>query len=603
MSKLNANAFSFVPGQAFRVPPQQPAQPPPPPVERPPQTEAPAPPPTISLNIGGSKPAPAPAPSQPATISLNIGGSKPAPAPAPAPSAPAPAKPAKADGASHPPKPAAPSPAPPAPSTTASSNSKSFTLERAKTDTASVAQDVHNAADEEVLKDLFGSVKQHLNIVFIGHVDAGKSTMGGNLLYLTGMVDKRTMEKYEREAKEAGRDSWYLSWALDSTPQERSKGKTVEVGRAYFETDSRRYTILDAPGHKTYVPSMISGAAQADVAVLVISARKGEFETGFEKGGQTREHIMLVKTAGVQKIIVVINKMDEPTVEWQKSRFDEIKDKLTPFIKAAGFNVKTDVTFLPVSAYTGANLKDRVSKDVCSWWDGPSLLEHLDKMPMVDRKINAPLMMPVSEKYKDMGTIVVGKIESGHMRKGDTLLLMPNKNLVEVAAIYNEMEDEVQSAFCGDNVRIRLRGVDDEEISPGFVLTSPSTPIHAVRQFEAQLAILDHKNIICAGYTAVMHCHTISEEVTLAALLHYFDKATGRKSKRPPQFAKRGQKIVALVETTQPVCVERFADYPQLGRFTLRDEGKTVAIGKITKIIEGDMDEAAEGVANMSVAA
>ena len=216
--------------------------------------------------------------------------------------------------------------------------------------------------------DFCRSVKEHLNIVFIGHVDAGKSTMGGNLLFLTGMVDKRTMEKYEREAKEAGRDSWYLSWALDSTPQERAKGKTVEVGRAYFETSSRRYTILDAPGHKTYVPSMISGAAQADVAILVISARKGEFETGFEKGGQTREHIMLVKTAGVSKVIVVINKMDESTVEWSKERYEEIKDKLTPFIKAAGFNVKTDVSFIPVSAYTGLNLKDRIPKGVAPWW-------------------------------------------------------------------------------------------------------------------------------------------------------------------------------------------------------------------------------------------
>jgi len=212
-------------------------------------------------------------------------------------------------------------------------------------------------------------VKEHLNIVFIGHVDAGKSTMGGNLLYITGMVDKRTMEKYEREAKDAGRESWYLSWALDSTPQERAKGKTVEVGRAYFETEKRRYTILDAPGHKTFVPSMISGAAQADVAILVISSRKGEFETGFERGGQTREHIMLVKTAGVSKLVVVINKMDDHTVVWAKSRFDEIRDKLTPFIKAAGFNPKTDVTFLPVSAYAGLNLKDRVPKSLCSWWE------------------------------------------------------------------------------------------------------------------------------------------------------------------------------------------------------------------------------------------
>ncbi len=152
-------------------------------------------------------------------------------------------------------------------------------------------------------------------------------------------------------------------------------------------------------------------------------------------------------------------------------------------------------------------------------FSGPSLLEHLDKMPMVDRKRNGPLMMPISEKYKDMGTVVVGKVESGHLRKGDTLLLMPNKNLVEVTAIHNEMDDEVTSALCGDNVRIRLRGVDDEDISPGFVLTSPSHPIHAVRQFEAQLAILDSKNIICAGYSAVMHCHTLSEEVTLVVCI------------------------------------------------------------------------------------
>lgn len=212
-------------------------------------------------------------------------------------------------------------------------------------------------------------VKEHLNIVIIGHVDAGKSTIGGNVLYLCGTVDKRTMEKYEKEAKEAGRESWYLSWALDSTPQERAKGKTVEVGRAYFETATRRYTILDAPGHKTYVPSMISGAAQADVAILVISARKGEFETGFEKGGQTREHIMLVKTAGVTKLICVINKMDDVTVDWSKARYDEIKEKMTPFFKGAGFNPKTDVTFLPTSGQTGANLKEKVSKAVCSWWE------------------------------------------------------------------------------------------------------------------------------------------------------------------------------------------------------------------------------------------
>ncbi|KAH9983837.1 P-loop containing nucleoside triphosphate hydrolase protein [Russula vinacea] len=532
MSRLNASAFEFVPGKRFgpgsAAAQQQPQAPPQPAFVRPEEPEAPpAPPPTINLNIGGAKPVPA----------------------APPPSE-----------MRHPPG--------------FRAISKTFTMGRAKTDTAAIAQEVATVADQEVLEDLFGDIKEHLNVVFIGHVDAGKSTMGGNILFLCGMVDKRTME------------NWYLSWALDSTPLERSKGKTVEIGRAYFETTARRYTILDAPGHKTYVPSMISGAAQADIALLVISARKGE-------GGQTREHIMLVKTAGVNKVVVVINKMDDQTVNWEKARYEEIKEKLTPFVRGAGFHLKTDVSWIPVSAQTGANLRTA----------GPSLLELLDKLPMVDRKIKSPVMIPISEKYKDMGTIAVGKLEHP--------LLMPNKDEIEVAAMYNEIEEEVQIAVSGDNVRIRLRGVEDDDISPGFVLTSLNKPVHAVRQFEAQLAILDHKNIICAGYSAVMHVHTLAEEVTLSALLHYFDKTTGRKSRKPPQFAKKSQRIVALLETNAPICLERFSDYPQLGRFTLRDEGtgrrlagfflvvnslagKTVAIGKVTKLIEAHMDELAE---------
>ncbi|GAA5984478.1 hypothetical protein JCM10908_003366 [Rhodotorula pacifica] len=465
-------------------------------------------------------------------------------------------------------------------------------VEDAKKD--AVEAEIQAVADAEALEDLYGGdvkeVKPHVNIVFIGHVDAGKSTMGGNILYLCGMVDKRTLEKYEREAKEAGRESWYLSWALDSTSQEREKGKTVEVGRAYFETDARRYTILDAPGHKSFVPSMISGAAQADVAVLVISARKGEFETGFEKGGQTREHAMLVKTAGVQKLVVVVNKMDDPTVNWDKERYDEIVSKLSPFLKGTGYNLKTDVTFIPVSGFTGANIKVAADRKIAPWVEGEPLLTFLDQMPLLDRKTNAPLMVPISEKYSDMGCVVVGKLESGKVRKNQDLLLMPNKTPVQATAIYNEMEEEVPMALSGDNVRIRLRGVEDTDINVGFVLTDPKKPVRSVTQFEAQLVILDIKSIISAGFSAVMHVHTASEEVTLVNLLHYYDRKTGRKSRRPPQFAKKGMKIIALLETAQPVCVETFQIQPQLGRFTLRDEGKTIAIGKITKLIERTED-------------
>ena len=559
----------------FAAPPPQSAAPPMPPAP----SSGPAPlPPKAAAMASESKPA-----GTKKAVSVSIGGAKKPEPPAakeepPAPKEePKPAKPAKEASA-----------APKGQAVKQQTKVEQKVAEKASVDSDKVLQDAQRATDEETLRDLFGDqeIKSHLNLVFVGHVDAGKSTMGGNLLYLTGMVDKRTLEKYERDAKDIGRDSWYLSWALDSTQQERDKGKTVEVGRAYFETSKRRYTLLDAPGHKSYVPNMIGGAAQADVAILVISARRGEFETGFERGGQTREHAVLVKTAGVQRLIVVVNKMDDPSVGWDKERFDEIVSKLSPFLRASGFNPKTDVIFIPVSAFSGANLKEKSSD--CAWYEGPPLLTYLDDLELGDRKMSASLKMPVSEKYADMGTYVVGKLESGKMKKGDALMLMPNKTTVEVLAIFNEVDEEVPAAVSGDNVRVKLKGVELDEVQAGFVLTDPKDPVHVVRRFEAQLAILEHRNIICAGYSAVMHAHSLNEEVNLTALLHYYDKKTGRKSRRGPQFAKKGMKIIALIETTAPVCLERFRDYAQLGRFTLRDEGKTVAIGKVTKLLSDD---------------
>ncbi|MCJ1365004.1 translation termination factor GTPase eRF3 [Acarospora aff. strigata] len=439
--------------------------------------------------------------------------------------------------------------------------------------------------DEEVLEEIYG--KEHVNLIFIGHVDAGKSTLGGSILYATGMVDERTMDKYKREAKEAGRETWYLSWALDLTKEERSKGKTVEVGRGFFETEKRRYTILDAPGHKTFVPNMIGGASQADVGILVISARKGEYETGFEKGGQTREHAVLAKTQGVNKLIIVVNKMDDPTVEWSKERYDECINKLTQFLKSVGYP-KSDLTFMPISAQTGLGVKDRIPKDVAPWYNGPSLLDHLDSMKTLERKINAPFMMPINGKYRDMGTIIEGKIESGVIKKGQTYIMMPNRDEATVAALYGETEEEIQVATCGDQVRIRIRGVEEEDILPGFVLCSPKRPVHCVSAFEAQIVLLELKSILSAGFNCVFHVHSAIEEVTFAALLHKLEKGTGRKSKKPPAFAAKGQSIIARLEViggAGAVCVERFEDYPQLGRFTLRDQGQTIAIGKITKLI------------------
>ncbi|CCE62401.1 hypothetical protein TPHA_0C02480 [Tetrapisispora phaffii CBS 4417] len=439
--------------------------------------------------------------------------------------------------------------------------------------------------DNEIVQDMFGG-KDHVSIIFMGHVDAGKSTMGGNILYLTGSVDKRTVEKYEREAKDAGRQGWYLSWVMDTNKEERNDGKTIEVGKAYFETEKRRYTILDAPGHKMYVSEMIGGASQADVGVLVISARKGEYETGFEKGGQTREHALLAKTQGVNKMIVVVNKMDDPTVNWSEERYNHCVSNISNFLKAIGYNLKEDVIFMPVSGYSGAGLKERVNAADCPWYTGPSLLEYLDNMSHMDRHINAPFMLPVASKMRDMGTIVEGKIESGHIRKGNSTLLMPNKIQVEIQNIYNETENEVDMAVCGEQVKLKIKGVEEEDVAAGFVLTSPKNPIKSVTKFVAEIAIVELKSIISAGFACVMHVHTAIEEVQITRLLHKLEKGTNRRSKKPPAFAKKGMKIIALLETEKAVCVETYQDYPQLGRFTLRDQGATIAIGKIIKIVE-----------------
>lgn len=446
-----------------------------------------------------------------------------------------------------------------------------------------LAREQEDEVDEEVVKDMFGG-KDHVSIIFMGHVDAGKSTMGGNILYLTGSVDKRTVDKYEREAKDAGRQGWYLSWVMDTNKEERNDGKTIEVGKAYFETDKRRYTILDAPGHKMYVSEMIGGASQADVGILVISARKGEYETGFEKGGQTREHALLAKTQGVNKIVVVVNKMDDPTVGWLEDRYKDCTSKLGLFLKGIGY-AKDDIVFMPVSGYTGAGLKDRVDSAVCPWYTGPSLLEYLDDMKTVNRLINGSFMLPISGKMKDMGTVVEGKIESGHIKKNGNLLLMPNKVSVEVVTIYNETEQECEAAFCGEQVRLKIKGIEEEDLQPGYVLTSPKNPVKTVTRFEAQIAIVELKSILSNGFSCVMHVHTAIEEVTFVQLKHKLEKGTNRKSKKPPAFAKKGMKVIAVLETTEPVCAETYADYQQLGRFTLRDQGTTIAIGKITKLL------------------
>ena len=518
------------------------------------RTQAPAqtqgPPKAKVLSIGAEAPS---APKSGGTKILSIG----TPAAAPKPTKPKEEqkKPAAAAGETAATKPA--QPLKPQEKTASAPSSKADSRPAA-VDIDAVTKEQQADIDQELLADVYG--KEACSVVFLGHVDSGKSTLGGMILVATDMVDQRTLEKYKREAKEMGRETWYLSWALDLTTEERSKGKTVEVGRAWFETEKRKYSILDAPGHRTFTPQAITGAAQADIGVLVISSRRGEYETGFEKGGQTREHAVLAKTQGVNKLVVVINKMDDPTVEWSQERFTECTTKLTAFLKGLGFNPKNDLMFMPISAQTGMGVKDRIPDGVCPWYKGPSLLEYLDGMNTMERQVKAPFMMPVTAKYRELGTMVEGKIEAGVIKKDGSFLLMPNRQKVTVAALYGETEDEIEAARAGDQVRIRLRNVEEEDIMPGFVLCAPNRPVHCVRAFEAQVVFLDLRSIISAGYNCVMHVHSATAEVTFGALLHTLQKGTNKRSKKPPAFAKKGMSVIARLEViggTNSLCIER----------------------------------------------
>eukprot|EP00656_Telonema_subtile_P008936 TRINITY_DN14176_c0_g4_i4.p1 TRINITY_DN14176_c0_g4~~TRINITY_DN14176_c0_g4_i4.p1 ORF type:complete len:415 (+),score=137.83 TRINITY_DN14176_c0_g4_i4:52-1296(+) len=408
-----------------------------------------------------------------------------------------------------------------------------------------------------------------------------------SLMYLTGMLDDRTLQKFESEAKAKNRESWKFAWALDVTDQERAKGKTEECGRAIFETENKRFVIIDAPGHKSFVPHMIGGASQADCAVLVISARRGEFETGFEKGGQTREHAMLAKTAGVKRLIVVINKMDDPTVEWDKERYDECVTKLTPYLKSVGFKL-SEVQWMPISGLGGSNLRERLPEGTFPSYDGPSLLEYLNDLKAPKRLLDLPMRLPCTGAYREMGVILTGKVEAGVVALGAKYVLYPNKETVEIIGVAIEHTEGLALAETGDNVRLKVKGVDDTAVSCGFVLCAPEKPVKVTKQFLAKVVVMESKSIICAGYTCVMHIHALQVEVTFGDLLAVEEQKSKKIVQKKPAFVRASEKHMVLIRMTteQPICIETYADFAQLGRFMLRDEGKTIGIGLVTKIKE-----------------
>jgi peptide chain release factor subunit 3 len=412
--------------------------------------------------------------------------------------------------------------------------------------------------------------------VFIGHVDAGKSTLSGQILLLTGMVDQRTIEKYEREAKENARDSWFLAYVMDCGEDEREKGITIEVGRASFATKAKRYTILDAPGHRNFVPNMITGASQADVAVLVVSARINEFEAGFHRGGQTTEHAILAKTLGIDTLIVVVNKMDDESVMWSQERYENIKRELGSFLRKIGY---TEVKFVPVSGYTGINVMSRMNKQTCHWYDGPSLLETLDSLPLIQRNTEGPLRVPILDKYKDERgqTAIIGKIEQGSITKGQKVVIMPNRVECEVVRLVSNDQD-VDIVLAGENAFIYVSG-EDSNVHAGHVMCDQRDPLEASCAFVGQFKVLD-KDVLTAGYEAQMHIHTALINCSVKSILATVDPRTGRDLIVKPTIARKGDLIRAIFELGKPICFEKFDVLPSMGRFAMRED-RNIGVGKV----------------------
>jgi peptide chain release factor subunit 3 len=297
-------------------------------------------------------------------------------------------------------------------------------------------------------------IRKPVTIVFIGHVDAGKSTISGSILYKTGQIDERTIDKYKREAKTNNRESWFMAYIMDINDEEKERGKTFEVGKAFFETANKRFTILDAPGHASFVPNMLQGACQADYAGLVISAKVGEFEAGFEKDGRTKEHALLAKSLGIHKLVVIVNKMDEDSVKWSKDRYDQIKKDLSVFLKGCGYNLEKQVFWLPMSGLTGEGLMDPISTHKCPWYEGPTLLDLLDSLELPQRNESGAVRVPILDRYKETGVYLLGKIESGTVKYGATYTLMPSRLNFEVAWLFDTKERGVPYALPGESIRV-----------------------------------------------------------------------------------------------------------------------------------------------------
>jgi elongation factor 1-alpha len=428
-----------------------------------------------------------------------------------------------------------------------------------------------------------GKEKTHINAVVIGHVDAGKSTTTGHLIYKCGGIDKRTIEKFEKEAQEMGKGSFKYAWVLDRLKAERERGITIDISLWKFETPKYYYTIIDAPGHRDFIKNMITGTSQADIAILCVASPSGEFEAGIAKNGQTREHALLAFTLGVKQMIVIVNKMDDKTVNWSEDRYNEIKNELSAYLKKVGYNPEK-VPFVPCSGWNGDNMLEPSPN--LKWWKGPTLLQALDAAVPPTRPSDKPLRLPLQDVYKigGIGTVPVGRVETGVLRPGMVVTFAPSAVTTEVKSV--EMHHEaLTEAQPGDNVGFNVKNVSVKDIRRGNVCgDSKNDPPQEAGDFTAQVIVLNHPGQIAKGYTPVLDCHTAHIACKFAELLTKVDRRTGKEMEKEPKAIKSGDSAMVKLIPSKPMCVETFSEYPPLGRFAVRDMRQTVAVGVIKEV-------------------
>jgi len=428
-----------------------------------------------------------------------------------------------------------------------------------------------------------GKEKIHISLVVIGHVDAGKSTTTGHLIYKCGGIDKRTIEKYEKEAQELGKGSFKYAWVLDNLKAERERGITIDIALWKFESPTYSFTVIDAPGHRDFIKNMITGTSQADVAILVIDSSQGGFEAGISKDGQTREHALLAYTLGVKQMIVACNKMDDKTVKYSEARYNEIKEEVSNYLKKIGYK-PMKIPFVPISGWEGDNMIEKSTK--MPWYKGPYLLEALDKVNPPKRPTDKALRLPLQDVYKigGIGTVPVGRVETGIIKPGIHALFAPAGIVAEVKSV--EMHHEsLPEAVPGDNVGFNVKNVAVKDLRRGFVASdSKNDPAASISMFEAQVIVMNHPGQISNGYSPVLDCHTAHVACRFDRIKEKMDRRSGKVLEVDPKFIKTGDASIVELKPTKPLCVETFTDFPPLGRFAVRDMRQTVAVGVIKAV-------------------